>query len=102
MQRNPKLFDDPLSFKPERFENHNTDTKSAYNWISFSAGPRNCIGKYLYRNIQNRKKNEGVARNVHYYPNWKLLCSIELFLRVAHIIFSTPLAFLFSSYRYSF
>lgn len=45
MQRSAKLFEDPLSFKPERFETKIQDHKSAYNWIAFSAGSRNCIGQ---------------------------------------------------------
>ncbi|XP_026746048.1 cytochrome P450 4d2-like [Trichoplusia ni] len=42
IQRQPDLFDDPLEFRPERFEK---PLKSAFSWLAFSAGPRNCIGQ---------------------------------------------------------
>lgn len=45
MQRNPELFEDPLEFKPERFESNNMT--NAFSWMAFSAGPRNCIGKII-------------------------------------------------------
>lgn len=44
MQRSEKVFEDPLTFRPERFESMTTDQNTAYNWIAFSAGSRNCIG----------------------------------------------------------
>ncbi|XP_063823562.1 cytochrome P450 4d2-like [Ostrinia nubilalis] len=42
MQRNPELYEDPLDFRPERFENIN---RNPFFWLAFSAGPRNCIGQ---------------------------------------------------------
>ncbi|XP_075972673.1 cytochrome P450 4d2-like [Anticarsia gemmatalis] len=42
IQRNPELYEDPLEFRPERFE---TPLKNPFNWLAFSAGPRNCIGQ---------------------------------------------------------
>ncbi|CAB3256719.1 unnamed protein product [Arctia plantaginis] len=42
MQRNPALYDDPLEFRPERFEK---PLQNPFNWLAFSAGPRNCIGQ---------------------------------------------------------
>lgn len=46
MNRYPKYFPDPHVFNPSRFLHGNTtDNKDA--WISFSKGPRNCIGKEL-------------------------------------------------------
>lgn len=44
LQRNPAVFEDPLLFNPERFF-ETAKPGNAYNWIPFSAGPRNCIGQ---------------------------------------------------------
>ncbi|XP_075972680.1 cytochrome P450 4d2-like [Anticarsia gemmatalis] len=41
-QRHPDLYDDPLEFRPERFA---TPLKNPFNFLAFSAGPRNCIGQ---------------------------------------------------------
>ncbi|OWR46405.1 cytochrome P450 CYP4L4 [Danaus plexippus plexippus] len=43
LQRHPDLYEDPMEFRPERFETMNA--KNAFSWIAFSAGPRNCIGQ---------------------------------------------------------
>lgn len=44
-QRDPRFFDDPLEFRPERFspENEKKIMRGAY--VPFGAGPRICIGK---------------------------------------------------------
>ena len=44
MGRDPKLFDDPDDFKPERFLIEAT-AQNAFTYVPFSAGPRNCIGQ---------------------------------------------------------
>lgn len=41
IQRHPELYENPLEFRPERFE---APLSNPFNWIAFSAGPRNCIG----------------------------------------------------------
>ncbi|XP_077558056.1 cytochrome P450 4V2-like isoform X1 [Haemaphysalis longicornis] len=43
LQRNPRFFEDPDAFKPERF----LETKSTpnYAFAAFSCGPRNCLGQ---------------------------------------------------------
>lgn len=45
MQRNPKYYENPLEFIPARFDNNN---RHPFSWLVFSAGPRNCIGNYLF------------------------------------------------------
>nr|AUN86404.1 cytochrome p450 4L10 [Spodoptera litura] len=42
IQRQPDMFEDPLEFRPERFEE---SLKNPFSFLAFSAGPRNCIGQ---------------------------------------------------------
>lgn len=43
MMRLPTLFDNPSEFRPERHEHY--EGNSSFNFVPFSAGPRNCIGQ---------------------------------------------------------
>ncbi|XP_041972717.1 cytochrome P450 4d2-like [Aricia agestis] len=45
VHRHPELHEDPLVFRPERFDLAKQTDKNTFNWIAFSAGPRNCIGQ---------------------------------------------------------
>lgn len=44
MMNNVKFWDEPLSFKPERF---NAPLQNPNAFIPFSSGPRNCIGQHM-------------------------------------------------------
>ena len=46
LQRHPDVFDNPMEFRPERFDPilSPQTAKNAFIWLAFSAGPRNCIG----------------------------------------------------------
>lgn len=46
-QSNPKYFDEPEKFKPERWLNRKDTDLSSYAFIPFSAGARNCIGQHM-------------------------------------------------------
>ncbi|XP_046665741.1 cytochrome P450 4C1-like [Homalodisca vitripennis] len=41
---NPTLYTDPKRFNPERFSPENLSMRHRYSFISFSGGPRGCIG----------------------------------------------------------
>lgn len=47
MGHNPKTFENPTVFNPDRFLQDDRDNKNKYELVPFSAGPRNCIGKTL-------------------------------------------------------
>ena len=40
----PEIYPDPLDFKPERFLKENSTNRNPYSFLTFSLGPRNCIG----------------------------------------------------------
>lgn len=50
IHRNPKVWDKPDEFRPERFlsENHDQE-RHAFSYVPFSAGARNCIGESQLR-----------------------------------------------------
>ncbi|KAH8300254.1 hypothetical protein KR044_012209, partial [Drosophila immigrans] len=41
----PHSFEAPFEFRPERFETDKRSKANAFDYVPFSAGPRNCIGQ---------------------------------------------------------
>jgi cytochrome P450 len=47
VHRDPQLWDDPLTFDPDRFATPNSKTRDRWQYLPFGAGPRSCIGDHF-------------------------------------------------------
>ena len=45
--RDPRFFDDPAAFKPERWNGEMSEQLPKYAYFPFGGGPRQCIGNYF-------------------------------------------------------
>jgi len=47
LHRSPKLWDDPMEFKPDRWDNQSAIVKHSYQYLPFHGGPMSCIGRKM-------------------------------------------------------
>lgn len=48
VHHNPEYYPNPDTFDPDRFTAENSNNRPHFTYIPFSAGPRNCVGMYMY------------------------------------------------------
>jgi cytochrome P450 len=47
MHRDPALWDDPLTFEPDRFSPERSKDRDRWQYLPFGAGPRSCMGSHF-------------------------------------------------------
>ncbi|KAL3862141.1 hypothetical protein ACJMK2_008131 [Sinanodonta woodiana] len=63
LHHNETVWEKPMEFIPERFSKENVAKMDSYQFVPFSAGPRNCIGQHFAMN----EEKVILAKLVHRY-----------------------------------
>ncbi|XP_068628124.1 cytochrome P450 4d2-like [Battus philenor] len=66
MQRSEEFYEDPMEFRPDRFESG--ITRNPFSWLAFSAGPRNCIGQ-KFAMLEMKVTLSGIIRHFELLPS---------------------------------
>lgn len=85
MGQSSKIWNDPKSFIPERFELDNMTNKNPFAYLPFSAGPRNCIGQ-KFAMLEMKSVVSKVLRcfEISLTPGFELALKPEIVLKPEH------------------
>ncbi|CAH0382195.1 unnamed protein product [Bemisia tabaci] len=71
LHRDPKYYEDPEKFIPERFLPENSNKRHPYSFIPFSAGMRNCLG-LKYAMLQMKTVISTLVRDYKFFPSERM------------------------------
>jgi len=91
IHRNPKVWEDPQEFRPERFEGSAVADLDRYAYLPFGGGPRACIGMHFARaelaiavatvvrafQIRSAERVPRVTAGIALGPRDRLRCTFE-------------------------
>jgi cytochrome P450 len=66
MHRDPGLWDDPLTFDPDRFLPERAQGRTRWQYLPFGGGPRSCVGDH-FAMLEATLALATIVRNVEIY-----------------------------------